>query len=197
MPSDADSQGAAVPGDGGIVVDPPAVPAVTTTTADPSSYSATTAESGDPETVFVASIREKFHAGPLPSADTLQDLARIYRGAPKIIFDDFQEQARHRREMERLVISTNCRVAIRGQNIGGGLGALGLIVSGTVAISGYSLSGFGIALASLTALVAVFIVGRRGQEEERRTKAQTQARIRKGEAVESIEDDRSTRPDAE
>lgn len=39
---------------------------------------------------------ERFHIGPLPPANLLQEYEEVYPGAAKIIFDQFKEQSSHR-----------------------------------------------------------------------------------------------------
>ncbi len=75
----------------------------------------------------------KIHAGPFPSPETLRELAEIYADAPRLIFEDFQAQSAHRRDLEHAVVTTKNTLAIRGQFIGGILGGIGLIGSLIVA----------------------------------------------------------------
>lgn len=91
--------------------------------------------------------------------------------------------------MERAVITTKNRLAIRGQIIGGLLGAIGLIGSLIVAGQGHGWAGFGIALTSLVSLVSVFVIGREEQRRERAEKAALRERIRRGDPIEEVENE--------
>ena len=75
----------------------------------------------------------KVHIGPLPDRETLKELAALYPEAPKAIFEDFHAQCSHRIEMEQLRMKTTSTLALRGQMIGGILGAIGLVGSLIVA----------------------------------------------------------------
>jgi Predicted membrane protein (DUF2335) len=162
-------------------------PSIVSDTASISSYAKGKLDGADSTVEFVGEYKRSFYAGPLPDAQTLAELAALYPEAPKIIFDDFVAQAKHRRSLEGKVVDTNNRLALRGQLIAGGLGAVGLLVSGGVAAMGQPLGGFGIAVASLTALVSVFLAGREKEKKERVEKAKVQAKIAKNEPLESTE----------
>ncbi len=126
-------------------------------------------------------------SGPLPDRETLQGLVDIYPDAAKIIFSDYHEQSAHRRELERLSITTGATLALRGQLIGGTLGGVGLIRSFIVASLGHEWAASVIGTASLVSLVSVFVVGRDQQKKERIEKAAVQEMIKQGDPVEDIE----------
>jgi len=83
------------------------------------------------------------------------------------IFEEFHAQCAHRIEMEQLRMKTTSTLALRGQMIGGILGAIGLVGSLIVAGIGHGWAGFGIALTSLGSLVSIFVYGRDQQKRER------------------------------
>lgn len=137
--------------------------------------------------VVVGGYYERVHYGPLPDGETLADLAKVYQKAPEIIFKEYVAQAAHRRAMEKLVTESNVRLASTGQWIGGGLGFVGLVVSGIVAALDHGPTGATIATGSLVSLVSVFVYGRRSQRKERAEKAAIRAGLARGEPVASIE----------
>lgn len=133
-----------------------------------------------------------WHIGPWPPPKVLTEYAQIYPDAPKIIFEDFQAQASHRRALESSVIANKNLLARRGQMIGGALGGIGLIGSLIIAGLGQGAAGFGIALTSLVSLVSLFVYGREEQKKERLEKAKVQEQIKRGDSIEKREgDDRS------
>ena len=85
----------------------------------------------------------KVHIGPLPDPETLKELAALYPEAPKVIFEDFHAQCSHRIQMEELRMKTTSTLALRGQMIGGILGAIGLVGSLIVAGIGHGWAGWG------------------------------------------------------
>jgi len=78
-------------------------------------------------------------------------------------------------------------LALRGQLIGGGLGALGLLIAGAIAVFGQGLAGFGVAAFSLASLVTVFIYGKQSQRRELKEKSAIRDSIERGEPIEKLE----------
>ena len=129
----------------------------------------------------------KVHIGPLPDPETLKELAALYPEAPKVIFEDFHAQCSHRIQMEEMRMKTTSTLALRGQMIGGILGAIGLVGSLIVAGIGHGWAGFGIALTSLGSLVSIFVYGRDQQKRERIEKQAIREKIARGEPIDEIE----------
>jgi uncharacterized membrane protein len=136
----------------------------------------------------------RVHIGPIPDPETIQRLAEIYPDAPRMIFEDFHAQSAHRRDLERMVVTTKNMLALRGQIIGGILGALGLIGSLIVAGVGHGWAGFGIAMGSLVSLVSVFVFGREQEKRERLEKENLREKIKRGAPIEKLEKTDAPRP---
>jgi len=176
-----------------IVLSPSPGPPIIADTASPaaSDYCASV------ETEFAgpaAGVREiferrsvKVHIGPIPDPETLKELAALYPEAPKVIFEDFHAQSSHRIEMETVRMKTASTLALRGQMIGGILGAIGLLGSLIVAGIGHGWAGFGIALTSLGSLVSIFVYGRDQQKRERIEKQVIREKIARGDPIDEIE----------
>jgi len=123
-----------------IVVSPPSEPPIIADTASPaaSDYRAPDESEFAGPAAGVSQIFErrsvKVHIGPIPDPATLKELAALYSEAPKLIIEDSHAQTSHRIEMETLRIKTASTLALRGQMIGGILGAIGLV--GSLIIAG-------------------------------------------------------------
>ena len=176
-----------------IVLSPPSGPPIIEDTASPpgtDNYAPSESEFVGPS-AGVRQVSErrsvKVHIGPLPDPETLKELAALYPEAPKVIFEDFHAQCSHRIEMEQLRMKTTSTLALRGQMIGGILGAIGLVGSLIVAGIGHGWAGFGIALTSLGSLVSIFVYGRDQQKRERIEKQAIREKIARGEPIDEIE----------
>jgi len=131
--------------------------------------------------------RVKVHIGPIPDPETLKELAALYSEAPRLIIEDSHAQTSHRIEMETMRMKTASTLALRGQLIGGSLGAIGLVGSLIVAGIGQGWAGFGIALTSLGGLVSIFVYGRNQQTKERIGKQALRDKMAEGEPIDEIE----------
>ena len=121
-------------------------------------------ESLSPELIgFQASL----HAGPLPSPSVLADYERLVPGSAERIIVQFEEQSRHRRDLESLTVKTNSTAQLRGQVIGGVLALAAMLASIILVAQGLVWQGVVLIVADFAALTAVFVTGRRGQERER------------------------------
>ena len=132
-------------------------------------------------------FKRTVRSGPLPDPLLLQGLVDIYPDAAKVLFEEYHEQSAHRRELERISVTTGSALALRGQIIGGMLGGIGLIGSLVVASLGREWAASIIGTASLVSLVSVFVVGRDQQKKERVEKAAIREKINQGDPVEDIE----------
>lgn len=132
-----------------------------------------------------AEIRE--HRGPLPDIEYFRELAEIYPDAPRIIIEDFQEQARHRRHLETMVVESNIVLSHRSQIFGFAIGIVGLVGSLIVVGRGYPSAGAAIATGCVLGLVTVFVLGRESQKRERIEKEKVRQRIRRGDPIEDLE----------
>ena len=63
---------------------------------------------------FSGKYEERRYVSELPDPDDLAKLENLHPGTVELILEQYQEQARHRREMERKVIEGNVRQQNRG-----------------------------------------------------------------------------------
>jgi uncharacterized membrane protein len=107
----------------------------------------------------------KLHIGPLPSPDSLAEYNQVIPNAAERIFTEFEEQGKHRRQLEKKVIGGQVVQSFIGQ-------ALGFIIAisfGAASVwcfsKGYEFGGSAIGVADLASLVAVFVKGKYYQRE--------------------------------
>lgn len=118
----------------------------------------------------VAVSAEYHHSGPIPDPHTLRMYDEIMPGAANRIMVMAEEQAKHRKELERTVIRSRSRDSLLGI-ISGFLIALVTILSGVyVIVHGYEWSGTILGSAGLVGLVSVFIYGTSSNRKERESK---------------------------
>ena len=139
----------------------------------------------------VVALRAEYHEhrGPLPDAKYFRELAKINPDAPRIILEDFQEQARHRRSLEKLVTETNAVLARRSQIFAFTLGLVGLTGSFIVVGLGFPVAGTTIATGCVVSLVTVFLLGRERQKRERVEKERIREQMRRGDPIEKMDED--------
>lgn len=100
------------------------------------------------------------YAGPLPPPDLLARYGELHPDAVAVILRNFDEQSRHRRNMEAAVVTGSERRADRGQPLAAGLLALG-IVSGSLVALVNGTAGVTIVGAAFTGGVLAYVVGGR------------------------------------
>lgn len=116
-------------------------------------------------------IRAEF-SGPLPHPSILAKYEEILPGAATRIFEMAEEQATHRRDMEKKSLSLSGRDALLGIVLGFIL-ALSGIVGGILIIAfnpssvGALLSGSAISGSSLIGIIRIFVIGNTMQEKDK------------------------------
>lgn len=117
-------------------------------------------------------VAEYRHSGPIPDPMTLQRYDQIIPGAANRILLMAEEQATHRKEIEKIVIKSRSRDSLLGI-ISGFLLAFTTIVAGTlVMLKGQVWGGAVLGSAGLVGLVAVFIYGTNSNRKERESKSE-------------------------
>lgn len=106
--------------------------------------------------------------GPIPAPDDLMRYEQITPGLADRIMSMAENEAEHRQQQERELLSVNGKLANRQQNevvIGQIFGlVIGLSVVGTsawLAVNGYQLTGGLVGSAGVIGLVSVFVIGRK------------------------------------
>jgi uncharacterized membrane protein len=108
------------------------------------------------------------YEGPIPPPSVLEGYERVSPGAAKQILQWAEEEANHRRAMERGVLEFSSRdqasaakEAKLGQIFGFTIGLFAIACGSWVAIQGQPAAGAAIGGLPVAGLVAVFIIGRR------------------------------------
>lgn len=133
--------------------------------------------------------------GRIRVPEIIQEFARIYPNAPKLIFEDFHAQSKHRRELEKSVVGHNIALGARAQLIGGALGFVGLIGSFVVIALGHDWAGVAVATGCVLGLVGTFVIGKQGQKQERIEKEEIRRRIRNRDPVAEVDQSRGPEHD--
>ena len=119
---------------------------------------------------FSGKYEERRYVSELPDPNDLAKLENLHPGTVELILEQYQEQARHRRDMERKVIEGNVRQQNRGP-IYGMILVVGALGCGTYLIAtGRDGGGLATIITALASPVAVFIAGRIMQYGERKGK---------------------------
>jgi uncharacterized membrane protein len=101
------------------------------------------------------------HSGPLPDPRTLQMYDAVMPGLGERIVTMAEDEARHRRDLERKVVGSDVDRARDGQRMAFALAVFFLGASVWLALAGHPVPGTIIGTVDIVALVTVFIVGRR------------------------------------
>lgn len=113
----------------------------------------------------VQEITQELFSGPIPPASDLADYEAIQAGfADRIVVMAEKEQA-WRHESGRTIIAREAEQGTRGQHYALAIALAVLVLAGYFASRGYPWPGALVGGADLTAMVTVFIVGRRQPPE--------------------------------
>ena len=107
----------------------------------------------------------KIYSGPLPDPETLSEYNKVMPNAAERIFSEFEEQGKHRRELEKHAIKSQFSQSNRGQNFAFIICISFLLVSGACIYLDHDWAGGALGLGSLTGLVTVFIKGKEYQKQ--------------------------------
>lgn len=107
--------------------------------------------------------KSEMFSGPVPHPAIIEQYEKIYPGAAKKIFDEWESQTKHRHHIEKSVVWTDNIKSILGVNFGF-LAVIGAIGGGVyTALKGQPLFGGGLSLAGLAMIVAAFISSRKSK----------------------------------
>lgn len=99
-------------------------------------------------------------AGPLPPPDILGGYERIVPGSANRLIRLLEDEANHRRAMERAVVEGSLKEKSRGQFFGLVIGLVAIIAGAIVAALGQPAAGATIGGVGVAGIVAVFVIGR-------------------------------------
>ena len=104
--------------------------------------------------------KEEMFAGPVPHPEIIEKYERIYPGAAKIIFENWDSQVKHRHGLEKSVVQTDNLRSILGV-IFGFIIALAAISGGIyTALNDHPFLGSGLSAGGLALIVTAFITSR-------------------------------------
>ena len=110
-------------------------------------------------------------SGPIPPPQFLEQYEKIVPGAAKIIIDMAKEQAVHRQELEKKVISSDISNSKIGLWFGFIIGVIGIVIGAFIIYKGQVVAGSIISGGTLATLVGTFVYGSQGRKKEREKKA--------------------------
>ncbi len=118
------------------------------------------------------SLKLQHHQGPLPHPSLLQEYNNVVPGAAERIICMAEEQAKHRQELEKAVITSDIRDGKTGLFLGFSIGLVAIIAGAVCIIQGHSVSGGILGGSAVPGLTAVFVYGSRQRRKERESKQQ-------------------------
>jgi uncharacterized membrane protein len=116
----------------------------------------------------------KVHIGPLPSPDSLAEYNEVLPNAAERIFKEFEEQGKHRRDLESTVVKSQVKQSYIGQASALLIALVFLGAAVWCIRSGYEFGGAIIGVADLASLVAVFLKGKYYQKDNLKKKNPTE-----------------------
>lgn len=105
--------------------------------------------------------KSEMFAGPVPHPEIIEKYEKIYPGAAKIIFEEWDSQVKHRHYIEKSVVWADNVKSILGV-IFGFIAVVSAIAGGVyTALNGLQLFGGGLSFAGLAMLATAFITSRK------------------------------------
>jgi uncharacterized membrane protein len=111
-------------------------------------------------------VLASYFKGPLPPPDLLREYNSVVNEGAERIFDKFEQQANHRMEMEKLVLTEQLRQSSKGQWFGFIISMFGLALAGLMTWLGYETLGITLASTTIISLTTIFVIGKRSQAKE-------------------------------
>jgi uncharacterized membrane protein len=118
----------------------------------------------DPTTgAQIGSIRawsiEQFHAGPLPTPETLREYDGVVPGLANAIIGQWQGETAHRQQLEGVIVAHQIQTQSRGQMIAAAIGLITVIGGIVLLAMGKSIVGLSALLTPIALIAAAFIYG--------------------------------------
>lgn len=107
-------------------------------------------------------------SGPVPHPEIIERYEKIYPGAAKIIFEEWDNQVKHRQNIEKSVIKTDNTKSLLGVVFGFISVMVAIIVGAYLAIKGLDLFGGGLTLVGLVMLATAFKTSREKEENNKK-----------------------------
>lgn len=104
-------------------------------------------------------------SGPVPPPEIMECYEKIYPGAAKMIFEEWNGQVKHRQCIEKSVIKTDNLKSLLGV-IFGFIIVIAVIIAGVyTALRGFPIFGGGLSFAGLALLATAFITNKKQPEK--------------------------------
>jgi uncharacterized membrane protein len=118
----------------------------------------------------ITAHKSEVYVGPLPKPETLKQFDDIVPGAAERILTQFEEQSRHRRDLEQKVISNDIVLSQRGLTFALVIGVIAIVGGIVTALVGKELAGAFIGGGGVIGLVSAFIYGSQAKRKHLKTK---------------------------
>jgi len=116
-------------------------------------------------------VSQSSYSGPIPPPALLEEFERIAPGSAKQIIEQAFKQSDHRMGLENYVIRADNHRSWAGLFCGFTIAISFGGLSAWVILNGYPVSGSILGCLDLISLVALFVLGRKQQQDERQRKA--------------------------
>lgn len=126
------------------------------------------------EAILLGISVTKHYSGPVPSPEMLKAYEEVLPGCAERLVSVFEQQTKHRMNIENQIVPHEIKQAGRGQNYGFILALAFLIVSGALIALGHEVAGTVLGTVDLVALVSVFVLGKYYQRKERKEEASSE-----------------------
>ena len=115
-------------------------------------------------------IHSEIHSGPLPAPQILLQYNQIVPGAADRIIAMAEQQARHRQNLEQIVVKSGTRDSLVGLIFGLVIGLATEAGAVLCILNGHQSGGVTLGISGLAGLVGVFVYGSRQRRQEREMK---------------------------
>lgn len=123
-----------------------------------------------PQNQSIAQIQFEQYQGLLPHPKILDEYDQIVPGAAERIIRMAEDQAKHRQDLEKMVIGSDTTDSNAGLKFGFILALLAIICGTSCILYGYSVSGGIMGGGAVPSLAGVFVYGSRQRRKEREAK---------------------------
>jgi len=110
------------------------------------------------------------YSGPFPPPQMIEHYQKLHPEAARVLFERYEEQEKHRIELERLSITTQLKESTRGQIMGFVLALTFITSASYLALNGQPVVGGLFGSTTVLALVGMFVYGKKQQTKDLQSK---------------------------
>jgi uncharacterized membrane protein len=129
-------------------------------------------------TQSLTSVKQTTFQGPLPPPEVLRQYDQLLPGAAERIISMWENQARHRQQLEKDVIASDIKDSKLGLTLGFIVAVVAVTAGMICILMGHTIGGSIVGGSAVPALVGVFVYGSRQRRNER--EAQLHAQLSQG-----------------